>query len=254
MKPLAGRTILITRSQEQAPELAALLTQMGARVVETPVIGFEEPADWGPADAAIARLDAYDLIILTSANAAARFHSRMTTRHAKTPVSSRLVAIGPATARRMESLGMPPEVVASDSRAEGLLALLSNDDLVGRRLLIPRAETARDLLPDELRKAGALVDVVTVYRTIALPIPEAARRLLVDRQVDAVTFTSPSTVTNLIAAVGGIETLEGTLIAVIGPVTAQAARDAGLTVGVESPKTDISILAAAIAGYFEKRI
>lgn len=255
MKPLAGRTVLITRSREQTGDLNSLLADLGARVVEAPVIGFVDPLDWSPADQAFRRLDSYDWIILTSVNAVDRFHARLKTLGLMISARHHLAAIGPATARRMTLLGLTAGAVAIDSRAEGILELLlAEGPVVGQRILIPRAEVARELLPDRLREAGAVVDIVSVYRTIPLSVSSEVLELLRMRQVDVITFTSSSTVTNFLAATGGPRLLSGVVIAVIGPVTAATARAAGLTPEIHAPSAEMTLLAGAIAGYFEKRI
>lgn len=254
MKPLAGRTILITRSHEQAAELASLLAGQGARVIEAPVIGFAEPDDWAPADAAFRRLDSYDRIILTSSNAVARFHARLKLLGLAVPERCERIAIGDATARRMREAGLPAHEVASVARAEGILELLSaGAPVAGQRILIPRAEVARELLPERLRAAGAHVDVVSVYRTIPVPVSGEVLEMLRLRQVDLIAFTSSSTVTNFLGATGGTQLLSGVVVAVIGPVTSRTARDAGLSVAIQSPGADMARLAGAIAAYFEKR-
>lgn len=235
--------------------LSSLLADLGARVFEAPVIGFADPVDWSPADQALRRIDSYDRIILTSVNAAERFHVRLKTLGLKVSARRHLIAIGPATAQRLRLLGLTVRSVASDSRAEGILDLLLADGSVaGQRILIPRAEIARALLPNRLREAGATVDVVSVYRTIPIPLSSDILEMLQARKVDVITFTSSSTVTNLLAATGGAGLLSGAVIAVIGPVTDATARAAGLTPEIQAPSAEMAQLAGAIAGYFEKRI
>jgi len=156
VKPLAGRTILVTRSREQAGDLAEALEARGGRVVEAPVIAFADPRDWSPVDAAIGRLESYDLILFTSANAVDRFAVRAAGREspsgdADTATWPRTVAIGGATARALARRGLRVDEVASEARAEGVLALLAGRELRGARILLPRAEVARETLPEELR-------------------------------------------------------------------------------------------------------
>lgn len=254
MNALAGRTVLVTRSAEQAGELGSLLAERGARVIEAPVITIAEPADWRPADEALGRLDSYDRIVLTSVNAVSRFHARLAHLGLTDSPGNNLIAIGRATAQKMRSLGLTVHAVATDARAEGLLELLlAGGELTGQRILIPRAEVARELLPRRLREAGAVVDVIIVYRTMPCPVPEDVLELLRLRKIDAIAFTSSSTVTNMLAAAGGSALLSGVAVAVIGPVTAMTARESGLTVEIESSSAEMSSLADAIAGYFEKR-
>ncbi|HEY3174996.1 MAG TPA: uroporphyrinogen-III synthase [Candidatus Polarisedimenticolia bacterium] len=256
MNPLAGRTVLVTRSRDQASELGGELEGLGARVIEAPVIAFMDPVEWAPVDAAIESLDRYDVVIFTSVNAVDRFARRM--EAGGSPVARlsrpRLVAIGPATGAGLLARGLRPDDVAADSSAEGILGLLATRGaLAGLRILIPRAAVARDLLPDRLREAGALVDVVAVYRTVPVPVEREVLDLIRDGGVDAITFTSSSTVSYLLAGVGGASTLKGLVIAAIGPVTARSAREAGLNPQIVAESTGMRALALALGDYFAKR-
>jgi len=254
--PLRGRTILITRAEDQAGGLRDALAAAGARVVVSPVIAFAEPDDWGPADRAIAQLETYTRLIFTSANAVDRFLDRMDhlgrPRRDLNPLD--LMAIGPATGQRLESRGLSVERSTEVSRAESLLDLIS---LRGRpereRILIPRAEVAREALPGGLRRLGAKVDVVPVYRTVVVPLSEEALGLLSDHAVDLVTFSSPSTVANLLAgirAIGGAAALTGVTVAAIGEVTAEAARQEGLDPDIVAPRATGADLARAIVSHY----
>ncbi len=252
---LKGRTILVTRSTQQAGDLADLLKRRGARVIEAPVIAFEDPRDWSAADDALGRPSAYDWIIFTSANAVERTLARMLFlgRDVRALEKAALVAIGPATARGLEERGLKPALLPASSRAEGLLDLMGSRTLRGKRVLIPRAEVAREILPEQLRERGAVVDVVIVYRTVPLPVAQPIRDLLAEHRVDAVTFTSSSTVDNLIAGIGGPDLLRGPVLAAIGPVTAETVSGHGLTPAIIAPRASVEALVESISAYFASR-
>ncbi len=253
---LEGAVCLVTRAAGQAGPLAGALAARGARVVEAPVIGFEDPVTWAPVDAAITSIAVYDRLVFTSANAVDRFFDRLRARGG-TPdaMAGRVVAIGPATARALAARGCARVEVARDARAEGLVDLLVDRPgrpLHGARILIPRAEKGRDHLPDALRSAGARVDVVTVYRTVPIPLDPSAVRMLDDGKVDVITFTSGSTVTSFLdgvraARLAAPAVLRGVVIGVIGPVTARACRDAGVVVDVIAQRADVESLVEALA-------
>lgn len=243
---LQGRVIMITRAEDQARATAELLERLGAEVIHVPTIEFIEPADWTRVDSAIENLSQYDWVLFTSANGVRFFFRRLsdlaperrgTLERVGVPNEVNVAAIGPATARALEAAGFPAMLIAKDSRAEGVLravveAVGGESFLSGKRFLIPRAEVARDLLPDELRRRGALVDTVAVYRTVR-PECDASEiiRSFKESRVDAIVFTSSSTVKNFAAIVGVddlSDLLAGVVIACIGPVTAATAVRHGL--------------------------
>ncbi|MGH9869453.1 MAG: uroporphyrinogen-III synthase [Candidatus Polarisedimenticolia bacterium] len=253
--PLAGRTVLVTRAAGQPDELGPALRALGARVLEAPLISFQEPRDWGPADRAIANLAAYRMVLFTSANAVRRFVERLRRNGVDPEVmtGARVVAIGPATAAAArEATGVPVDAVASDFRAEGLLSLLSTGpSLAGWSILLPRAEVAREVLPESLRSLGANVEVVTVYRTEPCALPEDVRTMLRRGEFDAIALTSASMAAGLAAEVGA-QAPGGVVVAALGPVTAKAARDAGIEPAVVAPRATVKDLAAAIAAHFDQ--
>jgi hydroxymethylbilane synthase len=249
--PLVGTRIVVTRAQAQAGELSAKLLALGAEVVEFPAIEICPARDYAPFDAAIARIASYDWLIFTSANGVRFFLERLAKAGANIgEVRASVCVIGPATRLAAENAGlrvalMPPEYVA-----EGLVRAFEGRDLAGKRILLPRAAVARDVVPAELARRGALVDVVEAYRT-ALPrgAPELARRIFAaGAKPDWITFTSSSTVTNFVAAAGS-EALEGVRVASIGPVTTATARRHGIDVTVEASKFTTDGLIEAMTGY-----
>jgi uroporphyrinogen III methyltransferase/synthase len=229
--PLFGKRIVITRAREQADPLAARLSMLGAGVIELPTIEIRPPADAGPLERAIANLPSYDWLIFTSANGVRAFIDRLPDLRA---LRGKICAIGPATRAAIEALHLKIDLMGEEYVAEGLVAAFGAHPLGGKRILLPRAAVARDLVPTELTKLGAHVDVVEAYRTEA-PANLAAR--IVEawgaRQPDAITFTSSSTVKNFVAA-GGAERLAGVSVFSIGPVTTRTARDLGLAVAAQA--------------------
>ena len=251
-RPLAGRTVVVTRPRGQAGGLAALLEQDGARVLFCPVIEIVPVELTDELRAAIARLDTYETVIFTSANGVTAFCERLRDcgREPAALAASELVAIGPATAQALEERGLWPSVVPEEYVAEGVIAALDARArrLAGRRVLLPRARQARPVLPDELRRRGATVDVVTVYDTVpaaSLPCPAADVEA-----ADYVAFTSSSTArcfAVLMGADGLADRLRTVRLASMGPVTSATLRELGLPVAVEAGVFTAAGLAAAIA-------
>ena len=255
--PLAGRVVLVTRAREQAAALSGTLARRGARVIESPLIAFVEPADWAPLDAALRALPGYDLVLFTSANTVERFHARRSQLSLPWPAGPppRVIAIGEATAARLAESGMPADSVAAAPRAEGVLDLLGDETLRGARVLLPRAEEGREILPEGLRQRGARVDVAIVYRTVGVPLSDEARGLLAAGCIDVVTLTSPATVRWLLAELSqrGAAGMGGARVAVLGPVTADAAREAGLAPDIVADGGSMEALADAIERDYARR-
>lgn len=248
--PLFGQRVLITRPEGQSAGFAARLRRLGADPVELPTISIQPPADgYAALDAAIGRLESYDWLIFTSQNGVDRFMERLdaSSRDLRA-FRGRLAAIGSATAGRLAELHLKVDVLPKRFVAEGLLDALAGEDLAGKKILIPRATQARDILPRELSARGAEVEVAPAYRTVE---PEGAaknlRRLFEgDHKPDWAICTSSSTVTNLIR-LAGAEALDGVRICSIGPITSTTARDNGLTVAAEAdPHTMEGVLAALL--------
>jgi uroporphyrinogen III methyltransferase/synthase len=246
--PLFGKRIVITRAREQAGALALRLRELGADAVELPSIEIRPAEDYTALDAAVANLGAYDWLIFTSANGVRFFLERLDrSRHDLRSIRGRIAAIGPATRAALEALHLKVDRIGTEFVAESLIDALSSEDMNGKRILLARAAVARDTLPAGLRARGAQVDVATAYRTAAPDnLAARARDLLTGRhKADWITFTSSSTVENLVAAVG-IETLTGIPVASIGPVTSATARKLGIHVTVEASQFDEAGLIEAI--------
>ncbi len=239
--PLFGREVIVTRSKEQAPELSEKLRAVGAGAIEFPVIEIQPPADPGPLDRAIENLAAYDWLIFTSVNGVRYFLDRLdASPQDLRSLRARVCAIGPATRCAIEALHVKVDVMPEEYVAESLVQVFSQMDLRGKRILIPRAAVARDVIPVQLRALGADVDVVEAYRNA---IPE--RYATCPPKADWITFTSSSAVKNYIA-LAGRESLERIRVASIGPVTSETARSLGVDVGVEARPYTMEGLVAAI--------
>ena len=255
-RPLAGRRVVITRRREQAGGLRRALEARGATVLERPTIALAPPRSWRPLDEALRRLHRYNWILFTSANGVERFVARMQNRGINRQAlrGVKVAAIGPATARALRRHRLQASVVPEEYRAEGLLSALRGVSWRGQRVLLARAAAAREVLPRELRRRGAQVDVVGVYRTV---IPPASRRraqaLFRGKKPDAITFTSSSTVRNFCALLGrqrARRALEGVAVATIGPVTSRTARALGLRVEVEAKTFTVAGLVQALESFF----
>jgi uroporphyrinogen III methyltransferase/synthase len=255
--PLAGRRIVSTRAREQAGGLREKLAALGARVIEIPTIEIRPPDSWEPLDAAIRRLEEFDYLLATSANGVRNFLARLAAcgRDARDLKRLTIGAIGPATAAELSRAGVKVDLLPSEYVAEGLLAVLGDRDLGGKAFLIPRARVARDLVPRVLEERGARVEVVEAYQTVAPDIPNEDILRLLTPPPDAITFTSSSTATNFAKLVGEDrlrQTLQGVVIAAIGPVTSETLRRLGLIVTIEAHESTMAGLVRAIQEYFSK--
>jgi uroporphyrinogen III methyltransferase/synthase len=263
-RPLFGKRIVVTRSREQAGELVDLLESLGAEPIEAPMIRTAPPDDHGPLDEAIALAHTYDWVIFTSVNAVDFFMRRLLAgpgdiRNLK---GVRLCAVGPATAERLSRFGLRADLQPVEYRSESIVPALGNfGDLKGKRFLLPKADIARELIADELRKAGADVTEVTAYRTVLAEIEREGDpdiyRMMLDARIDVVTFTSPSTVRNFVQVFGAdqaADLLGRTAVASIGPVTAEAAEQYGITTSIMPRDYTIPALVDAIVDYFTTRV
>lgn len=257
-KPLDGKTIVITRARHQAAEFSHGLTDLGAQVIEFPTIEIVPPDSWAPLDKAIDNLHVYDWIIFTSANGVRSFVTRLRVKgksiHQLKGI--RFCAIGPRTATEMKGERIEAPLVPSEYKAEAVVESLTKEGLMGKRVLLARAKKARELLPRELENRGARVDVVAVYQTVP-PKGEASEflGLLQGSRIDAIAFTSSSTVSNFMELFASkrdelLRGLEGVAIAVIGPITRERAVELGLPVHISPAEYTIPALITAIAEYF----
>jgi uroporphyrinogen III methyltransferase/synthase len=234
-RPLAGRSVAVTRARAQASGLASSLRALGAQVIETPTIRIE------PRSVELPALDGFDLLCLTSANGVEILFKLLAARgeDARSLAGTTVAAIGPGTARALREHGVIADVVPERFVAESLIDALAGSSF--RRALIARAARARDVLPDALRERGIEVEVVALYETVAEPLDDGQREAL--RDADYVTFTSSSTVRFFLAAA---ELGPTTRIASIGPVTSDTLREHGVEPHIEATRHDIDGLLEAI--------
>ncbi len=249
-RPLFGKKILITRARSQASKLSAMLSTFGAECIEVPAIKLVKPSDdYQAVDRALAQINKYDYIIFTSENGVKYFFERLQLKKLDTRslANAKIAAIGSATSTELSLHGIKADFVPTEFRAEGLVELLK-DKVAGKRVLIPRAEEAREVLPQELIKAGAEVEVVPTYKTIS-----AIEGNINFDDIDLVTFTSSSTVKNLINAVGA-EALKNTKTAAIGPITADTLKSFGIDADIQAEEYTIAGLVEAILAHYCRTI
>ncbi len=242
-RPLFGKRILVTRPKDQSADLIERLEAMGADAIEAPMIRIMPPEDYGPLDEAAARASDFDWIVFSSANAADAFMGRLLAgpKDLRALGGVRLCGVGPATAERLAAYRLKVDLTPPEYRAEAILRALSESgDVRGKRILLPHADIGRELLADELRKKGAEVTEVVAYRTVAVD-PERegepdVYRMLLERSIDVVTFTSASAVRNFVRVVGAEpapDLLATTVVACIGPVTAEAASQSNIKTTIQ---------------------
>jgi uroporphyrinogen III methyltransferase / synthase len=259
-QPLFGKRVLVTRMREQAGGLAAWLRERGADPVLMPTIEIHAPSDPAPMIDAVSALGSrYAWIVLTSVNGVERLWAEMRRqgKDARAFGQAKIAAVGPGTSAALERFGVTADIVAREHRGEGLAdELLTAIGDEKPRVLVARAETARDVVPDALRGAGCEVDVVAVYMTRSPPRPllEAVSALLESGEIDAVTFTSSSTVDHLCDALEAraAELLAKTCVASIGPVTTETALSRGIRIDVVAEESTLPGLARALEGHFAR--
>jgi uroporphyrinogen-III synthase len=263
-RTLAGLRVLVGRARHQARALSAGLRKLGAEVIEIPFIEIRKPRSYKPLDSALKHLDEYDWLILTSVNGVHALWNRAKNLklNKKQFKHLQIAAIGPATSKRIEKHGLKVDVVPEEYIAESVVKSLRKQ-IKGKRVLLARAKVARDVIPRELRKLGAQVDVVEAYETV---IPKSSRARLQavlndpKRRPNVIIFTSSSTVKNFLALLdkpGGMwrgrprpwvpSTFAGVQFVSIGPITSATLRELGLRVDIEAKEYTISGLIAAVA-------
>jgi uroporphyrinogen III methyltransferase/synthase len=253
-RPLFGRTIVVTRAREQASHLRVLLEIAGAAVIEAPAIRIE-PLDQAPLRAALQKLASYNWLVVTSRNAVELLWAslRELGLDARAFASTKLCAVGPATADALLARGLSVDVIPDRYVAEGVIEKLrERDDVRGARVLFARAAGARELLPTAMREMGAVVDEIEIYRSVPdLTGLDTLRDALDAGSVDLVTFTSASTVRHFVDALGA-ERAGLVRGASIGPVTSDAARALGVPVAIEAAESTIASLVQAITTHLAR--
>ena len=263
VRPLFGKRVLVTRPREMAVELIEQLESMGAEAIEAPMIQIEPPEDYGPLDTACREVASFDWIVFSSANAVESFMQRLfaTPYDLRELKGVKLCAVGPTTADRLARYNLKVDLTPQEYRAESLLQAISETtDVRGLRVLLPRADIGRELVAEGLRKRGAEVTEVVAYRTVATE-PESEGepdiyRMLLDRRIDVVTFTSASAVRNFVKALGAepaADLLRTTVVASIGPLTAEAASRYNIRTNVMPAQYTVPALVHAIVQYFEQQ-
>ncbi|WP_027187499.1 uroporphyrinogen-III C-methyltransferase [Desulfovibrio cuneatus] len=251
-RPLYGKTVVVTRAREQASESASLLAEEGAHVIQFPTIDITPMPDQAPILAALGTLKDYGWVVFTSVNGVRHFWHGLKALglDARALAPCKVVAVGPATAKALEEKGILPDFIpekfVAESIAEGMLALGMQD----QKILLPRAEVARDVLPEALTKAGATVQILPIYRNV----PSHGRKDevlkgITDGSIHCITFGSSSTVENFLSLVPAqlLKQHPEVKLACIGPVTAQTLQEAGLTCHIQPEDYTIPGLVAELA-------
>ncbi|MBI5047362.1 MAG: uroporphyrinogen-III C-methyltransferase [Deltaproteobacteria bacterium] len=283
-RPLFGKRIIVTRSREQASDFSVLLEKYGAEPIEFPTIETVPPKDWKEVDRAIKNLSTphpalscsegvrmtlrspsdkgrgnyYDWAVFTSVNGVKYFIERLKKqcKDIREFKGVKICAIGPATAKAIEDLGIRVDLLPKEYRAESIIAGLGKNKIKGKRFLLPRAFKAREVLPEEIKRLGGKIDVVAAYRTIKpKEKTDEIRRMLQEKKISVITFTSSSTVENFVSMFkkGEIPALLNDVkVACIGPITKDTATGAGIKTDIMPKKYTIPALAEAIVKYFRK--
>jgi uroporphyrinogen III methyltransferase/synthase len=262
-RPLFGKRVLVTRPREQAAELVERLESMGAEAIEAPMIRIVPPDDYGPLDEVCGRVSTFDWIVFSSANAVDALFGRLLAgpQDLRALKGVKLCVVGPATAERLTRHGLKVDVMPAEYRAESVVrALAESGDVRGLKVLLPRTDIGREVIADELRKQGADVTEIVAYRTVVTD-PERegepdVYRMLLERSIDVVTFTSASAVRSLVRVLGAepaADLLRAILVASIGPVTAEAASQYNIKTTIMPPNYTIPALVDAIVEYFQKK-
>lgn len=254
-KPLFGKRVLITRSRTQASVLAETVESLGGEPYEFPTIEIADPDNFSPLDEAVAEIETYDWLVFTSVNGVQSFMNRM--RSSRKDVRSlsgvKIVAIGPKTREEIENYGIFCEFVPEEFVAESIIDVFKGEDLQGKKVLLPRADIARKVLPDALRSMGAFVNEITAYKTVmGEGNTEELIKLLEEKKIHVLTFTSSSTVKNFVKKIGpeNVERLlDGVIVASIGPITSASAGELGLRVDVQAAQYTIDGLVQAVLNY-----
>ena len=260
MQPLTDKRILITRTRSQASDLAARVEALGAISILIPTIELAPPDSFAALDAALASIRTYDWLIFTSANAVEAFHRRAQFHHLPA-VPKKIAAIGPATTRAIEAIGLQVDLIPPHYTAESLAEALTPHAITSQgqpaAMLLIRAEQARDVLPITLTAAGATITIADAYRNQTPPesIP-ALQELFASPATypDAITFTSSSTATNFfnLLEAANLTLLPGIVLASIGPITSETLRDLEHPPAIEAAEPTIAALAESLAAHFSR--
>lgn len=257
-KPLFGKKVLVTRTRQQASKLSKQIEALGGEAIEFPTIKIVENNDFKDIDRAIGEVDKYKWIIFTSVNGVKYFFDRMKKLDFDIRLlkKAKLCAIGPATAKALDDMGLMVEYVPEEYRAEAIVDILKDKIQPGDHVLLPRADIARKILVEELRKLGANVNNIAIYKTV---IPNHDRgeliKLLKEKSIDVITFTSSSTARNFCEILGkdNLNLIKGITIAAIGPITADTSKELEVKVDIIAKEYNIPGLVNAILEHYKKK-
>jgi uroporphyrinogen III methyltransferase/synthase len=262
-RPLFGKRVLVTRPREQAVDLVERLEAMGAEAIEAPMIRILPPEDYGPLDEACARVAEFDWIVFSSANAVDAFVERLLAgpEDLRALGGVKLCVVGPVTAERLTRHGLKVDLMPAEYRADAVVrAMTETADVAGAKVLLPHADIGREIIADELRKQGAEVTEVVAYRTVAVEPEREGEpdiyRMLLERRIDVVTFTSASAVRSFVRLLGAepaADLVRATAVASIGPVTAEVAAQYHIESAIVPSSHTIPALVEAIVEYFDKQ-
>jgi uroporphyrinogen III methyltransferase/synthase len=258
-KPLFGKKIVITRARAQASSLVSQLNKLGAQCLQIPTIKIIPAEDIAPLKRAIDHINTYDWLVFTSVNGVKFFFDTLfaSGKDVRALGHLKFACIGPVTKERLADHGIISDILPQTYRAESVVDAFSSIDMQGKKVLLPRAKVARTILPEELTKMGAVMDEVTAYETILSDgDKERLISLLTDKEIDAITFTSSSTVSNfmsLLDAQDAKDLLKGVIIASIGPVTSDTARTLGIEPDIEADPYTIPGLVQGLLTYYGKQ-
>ncbi len=251
-KPLFGKNIVVTRAREQVSGLSSMLTELGANVIEFPTIKIVEPDDFTELDTAIDNIGSYDWLLFTSVNGVKLFFKRLfyKNKDSRALANVKVCAIGPKTADTFKMFGINPDFIPEKYQAEYIIEGLNQIGIKDKKFLLPRAKTARQILPEKIREFGGIIDVVTVYETV---LPETDKdevlTYLEKGEVDYITFTSSSTVKNFFEMFGNAPVaswLQNCKLTSIGPITSSTLKELGYTPHIEAEKYTIEGITEAI--------
>ena len=256
-RPLFGKQIVITRARAQASSLVSKLSRLGAQCIEIPTIKIAPPEDISPLKKSIKNLDIYDWLVFTSVNGVKFFFDTLFDmgKDVRSLGHLKLACIGPVTKERLQDYGIISDILPETYRAESVIKAFSNIELKNKKILLPRAKKARTILPEELTKMGAKVDEVIAYETLLdIDKKEELINLLQDNKIDAVTFTSSSTVSNFISLLDSKDNrklLKNVITASIGPITSETARSLDIEPDIEAKEYTIQGLVYSLLAYYE---
>jgi uroporphyrinogen III methyltransferase/synthase len=254
-RPLFGKRVLVTRTRTQAGTLSELLSRRGAQPIEVPTIEIRPLEEFAELDGALRRLHGYDWVVFTSVNAVQSVFGRLETLglDARAFRAARVAAIGPATAASLREHGIIADFVPDSFVSEAVVEGLKGHGMDGCRVLLPRADLAREALASGLSSLGAAVHEVAAYRTVTPEDAGARLREILTEGIDVATFTSSSTVRNLAQLLDGdLGLLSGVTIACIGPITAAGARELGLNVDIVASEYTVEGLVDALEAHFAR--